>query len=42
MRSAQWQRFGNWMNARSLLKHPIPAAAVMSTRFLPHRCTTAP
>ena len=41
MRTAQWQRFGNWMHTRSLLKHPIPAAAVMSTRFLPHRCTTA-
>jgi putative hydroxymethylpyrimidine transport system substrate-binding protein len=39
MRTADWQRFGNWMHTRSLLKHPIPASAVMSTRFLPHRCT---
>jgi len=39
MRTAEWQRFGNWMHTRSLLKNPIPASAVMSTRFLPHRCT---
>ncbi len=38
MRTSQWQRFGNWMYARSLLKTRIPAAAVMSTRFLPARC----
>jgi len=41
MRTTEWQRFGNWMHTRSLLKHPIPAAEVMSTRFLPHRCTRA-
>ena len=41
MRTTQWQRFGNWMHARSLLKAPIPAAAVMSTRFLPQRCRAA-
>ena len=41
MRTAQWQRFGNWMHTRSLLKDAIPASAVMSTRYLPHRCTTA-
>jgi putative hydroxymethylpyrimidine transport system substrate-binding protein len=41
MRPSQWQAFGIWMHTSSLLKHPIPAAAVMSTRFLPHRCTTA-
>ena len=41
MRTTQWQRFGNWMHTRSLLKEPIPAAAVMSTRFLPHRCRAA-
>jgi len=41
MRTTQWQRFGNWMHARSLLKDPIPAAAVMSTLYLPHRCSTA-
>jgi putative hydroxymethylpyrimidine transport system substrate-binding protein len=40
MHPSQWQAFGNWMHTRSLLTHPIPAAAVMSTRFLPHRCTT--
>jgi putative hydroxymethylpyrimidine transport system substrate-binding protein len=38
MRTSQWQRFGNWMYARSLLKTRIPASAVMSTRFLPARC----
>jgi putative hydroxymethylpyrimidine transport system substrate-binding protein len=38
MRTSQWQRFGNWMLARSLLKTPIPASTVMSTRFLPARC----
>ncbi len=41
MRRGQWQRFGNWMHTRSLLKDPIPAATVMSTRFLPHRCRAA-
>jgi ABC-type nitrate/sulfonate/bicarbonate transport systems, periplasmic components len=41
MRTTQWQRFGNWMHTRSLLKDQIPAATVMSTRFLPHRCRVA-
>jgi putative hydroxymethylpyrimidine transport system substrate-binding protein len=41
MRTTQWQRFGDWMHTRSLLKDAIPAAAVMSTRFLPHRCSAA-
>jgi len=40
MRTTQWQAFGNWMHTRSLLKRPIPASAVMSTRYLPHRCAT--
>jgi putative hydroxymethylpyrimidine transport system substrate-binding protein len=40
MRSAEWQRFGDWMHARGLLKNPIPAATVMSTSFLPRRCPT--
>jgi putative hydroxymethylpyrimidine transport system substrate-binding protein len=38
MRTSQWQRFGNWMYARSLLQTRIPTYAVMSTRFLPARC----
>ncbi len=38
MRTSQWQRFGAWMLARALLRRPIAAAAVMSTRFLPPRC----
>jgi putative hydroxymethylpyrimidine transport system substrate-binding protein len=39
MSSRSWQRFGAWMHARSLLRAPIPVAAVMTTRFLPARCT---
>jgi putative hydroxymethylpyrimidine transport system substrate-binding protein len=38
MRATEWQRFGAWMQARGLLKTPIPASAVMTTRFLPSRC----
>jgi putative hydroxymethylpyrimidine transport system substrate-binding protein len=38
MRANEWQRFGNWMVARSLLKTRIPASTVMTTRFLPARC----
>jgi putative hydroxymethylpyrimidine transport system substrate-binding protein len=34
----QWQRFGAWMHERALLKKPIPAATVLTTRFLPARC----
>ena len=41
MRTSQWQAFGDWMHTRSLLKDPIRASAVMSTRFLPHRCTAS-
>ncbi|MGI8420879.1 MAG: ABC transporter substrate-binding protein, partial [Gaiellaceae bacterium] len=36
---ARWQRFGAWMHSRRLLKGAIPASAVMTTRFLPTRCT---
>lgn len=39
MRTSEWQRFGTWMHTRSLLKNPIPATAVMTTRFLPQRCS---
>ena len=35
---AQWQRFGNWMAARGLLKQRIAASAVVTTQFLPTRC----
>src|SRR5713101_412647 len=37
MHVKQWQRFSNWMHARSLLKKPIAASSVMTTRFLPRR-----
>jgi len=33
-----WQRFGAWMRARSLLSTPIAAASVLDTSFLPARC----
>ena len=33
-----WQRFGEWMHARGLLKKPIPAASVIDASFLPPRC----
>ncbi|MHB8470890.1 MAG: ABC transporter substrate-binding protein [Gaiellaceae bacterium] len=35
---AQWQRFGDWMHARGLLKKPVAAASVVDVRFLPARC----
>ena len=41
MRINQWQRFGDWMHAQSLLKKRIDAASVMTTAFLPHRCSAA-
>jgi putative hydroxymethylpyrimidine transport system substrate-binding protein len=40
MRAAEWQHFGIWMHTQGLLKHAVPAAAVMTTRFLPARCAT--
>lgn len=40
MRPADWQHFSNWMHTQGLLKDAIPATAVMSTRYLPARCTT--
>ena len=40
LRVEQWQRFGSWMYARSLLEQPVAAASVVSTRFLPRRCKT--
>jgi putative hydroxymethylpyrimidine transport system substrate-binding protein len=39
LRVADWQRFGTWMHAQSLLPKPIAAASVMTTRFLPRRCS---
>jgi len=33
-----WQRFGDWMRARQLLKRPIPAASVVDVSLLPSRC----
>jgi putative hydroxymethylpyrimidine transport system substrate-binding protein len=38
MRVEQWQRFGNWMHARSLLRKRIAATSVVDARFLPRRC----
>ena len=38
MHVKQWQRFSDWMHARSLLEKPIAAGSVMTTRFLPRRC----
>jgi putative hydroxymethylpyrimidine transport system substrate-binding protein len=38
MRTAEWARFGAWMHERALLKQPIKATAVMTTRFLPRSC----
>jgi putative hydroxymethylpyrimidine transport system substrate-binding protein len=38
MQVEQWQRFSDWMHAQSLLKKPIAASSVMTTRFLPRRC----
>lgn len=36
-----WQRFGNWMHARRLLKKAVPAASVVNASFLPPRCRSA-
>jgi putative hydroxymethylpyrimidine transport system substrate-binding protein len=33
-----WQRFGDWMRARSLLTRSVAAPTVVTTRFLPRRC----
>jgi putative hydroxymethylpyrimidine transport system substrate-binding protein len=33
-----WQRFGQWMYARGLLKNPVPATSVVDASFLPTRC----
>jgi len=33
-----WQRFGDWMRARRLLKAPIPTASVVDVSLLPSRC----
>lgn len=34
-----WQRFGDWMHAHGLLKQRVPASSVVTTRFLPTRCS---
>jgi putative hydroxymethylpyrimidine transport system substrate-binding protein len=36
--AAAWQRFGDWMHARGLLKTAIPATSVVNANFLPSRC----
>jgi putative hydroxymethylpyrimidine transport system substrate-binding protein len=33
-----WERFGDWMRARRLLKMAIPAASVVDVSLLPSRC----
>jgi ABC-type nitrate/sulfonate/bicarbonate transport system substrate-binding protein len=33
-----WQRFGDWMHARGLLKQPVRATEIVDARFLPARC----
>jgi putative hydroxymethylpyrimidine transport system substrate-binding protein len=38
MRTAEWQRFSDWMHARRLLAKPVGATLAMTTRFLPARC----
>lgn len=38
MQTSAWRRFGRWMLARRLLTHPVPASAVLTTRYLPARC----
>jgi putative hydroxymethylpyrimidine transport system substrate-binding protein len=38
LRTADWTRFGAWMRGRGLLSARVPAAKVMTTRFLPARC----
>jgi putative hydroxymethylpyrimidine transport system substrate-binding protein len=35
---AAWQRFGNWMLARGLLKAPVRASSIADPSFLPRRC----
>jgi putative hydroxymethylpyrimidine transport system substrate-binding protein len=40
LNAREWQHFGNWMHNQGLLKKAVPAATVMSTRYLPARCTT--
>jgi putative hydroxymethylpyrimidine transport system substrate-binding protein len=38
LRLSDWQRFGEWMHARGLLKQRVPAASVVNASFLPTRC----
>ena len=42
VRVAEWQRFGKWMRAQSLLARPVAISSVLNTRFLPGRCNTRP
>ena len=42
VRVAEWQRFGNWMRAQSLLARPVAISSVVTTRFLPGRCNPKP
>jgi putative hydroxymethylpyrimidine transport system substrate-binding protein len=38
LRVSDWQRFGEWMLGRGLLKQRVPAASVVNASFLPARC----
>ncbi len=36
--ASEWARFGAWMHEHGLLEKPVPAAEVMTTRFLGAHC----
>jgi putative hydroxymethylpyrimidine transport system substrate-binding protein len=38
LKPADWRSFGTWMHAHALLKQPVAATAVMTTRYLPAAC----
>jgi ABC-type nitrate/sulfonate/bicarbonate transport systems, periplasmic components len=38
LRVAQWRRFGQWMQAQSLLARAPSISSVVTTRYLPRRC----
>jgi putative hydroxymethylpyrimidine transport system substrate-binding protein len=40
LRASDWQRFGSWMVSRRLLTSAPAPRAVMTTRFLPARCSS--
>lgn len=40
MRASEWRRFGTWMTSRHLIARAPVTSSVMTTRFLPTRCTS--